>query len=131
MRAKLAAMPIIPALDVPADIAGQYQTMIARLEEELADPDQCTAAMGTIRSLITGVVLEPGCRPGEVRALLRGALVGLIKATTGRELPLPVGLPSVDAGTGSALDLRPALRDCRMLKLLAAGNRNGLFRVVA
>ncbi len=100
LLAKLAAMPIIPALDVPADIAGQYQTMIARLEENLADPDQCAAAMGTIRSLIQGVVLEPGSRPGEVRAVLRGALSGLIKATTGRELPLPVGLPSVDAGAG-------------------------------
>ena len=100
LRAKLAAMPIIPALDVPADIAGQYQTMIVRLEENLADPDQCAAAMGTIRSLIQGVVLEPGSRPGEVRALLRGALAGLIKATTGRELPLPVCLPSVDAGAG-------------------------------
>lgn len=91
-------MPIIPALDVPADIAVQYQTMIARLEESLADPDQCAAAMGTIRSLIQGVVLEPGSRPGEVRAVLRGALSGLIKATTGRELPLSVVLPSVDAG---------------------------------
>ncbi|MDG5497919.1 recombinase family protein [Niveispirillum sp. BGYR6] len=100
LRAKLAAMPIIPALDLPTDIADQYQAMIARLEENLTDPDQCAAAMGTIRSLITGVVLEPGTRPGEVRALLRGALSGLIKATTGRELPLPVVIPSVDAGTG-------------------------------
>lgn len=77
IAARMAEAPCdIP--DVHPGIAEIYKRKVARLTETLEDPDTCLDASSDIRSLVGKIVLQPGEGRGEVRAMLHGALIGIL-----------------------------------------------------
>ena len=64
--------------DIHPNIAEIYKAKVVRLTEALADPELCTEAVGAIRSLVGEVVLTPGEKRGEMQAVLRGELMGIL-----------------------------------------------------
>lgn len=67
--------------DVPAihpNIAETYKAKVIRLTEALANPELRSEAINAIRSLVGEVVLEPGEKRGEINAVLRGDLMGIL-----------------------------------------------------
>lgn len=69
----------------PADIPDMhphmdthYRRNVERFTEELDDPDGGREAAEAIRSLIGGIVLNPGEKRGEVHISLRGELMGIL-----------------------------------------------------
>ncbi|OIQ94282.1 recombinase [mine drainage metagenome] len=76
----LARMGEIPA-DVPdihPNIAELYRSRVNHLTTALADPELRIEAAEAIRSLVGEVVLTPGEKRGEIHAVLRGALMGIL-----------------------------------------------------
>ena len=68
--------------DMHPNIAEIYRAKVMRLTEALADPQLQTEAAEDIRSLVGEVVLTPGDRRGDMRAVLRGELVGILDMVT-------------------------------------------------
>jgi site-specific DNA recombinase len=64
--------------DVHPNIANIYRAKVATFTEVLDDPDGGATAAAAIRSLISGVVLRPGPKRGQVEAELRGELMGIL-----------------------------------------------------
>lgn len=64
--------------DVHPNIATHYRPNVERFTEALDDPDGGREAAEAIRSLIGGIVLNPGDKRGEVHISLRGELMGIL-----------------------------------------------------
>ena len=64
------------------NIAEIYRAKVMRLTEALADPQLQTEAAEDIRSLVGEVVLTPGDKRGDMRAMLCGELVGILDMVT-------------------------------------------------
>ena len=77
IKARLSQAPVdIP--DVHPNIANAYRLRVTRFAEALDDPDGGRQAAEALRSLIGEVVLTAGKKRGEVRATLRGELMGIL-----------------------------------------------------
>jgi hypothetical protein len=68
--------------DVHPNIAEIYRARVLHLAEALADPELQMEAAEDIRSLVGEVVLTPGDKRGDMRAVLRGELVGILDMAT-------------------------------------------------
>jgi len=68
--------------DVHPNIAEIYRARVMHLAEALADPELQMEAAEDIRSLVGEVVLTPGDKRGDMRAVLRGELVGILDMAT-------------------------------------------------
>ena len=64
--------------DMHPNIATHYRRNVERFTEALDDPDGGREAAEAIRSLIGGIVLNPGEKRGEVHISLRGELMGIL-----------------------------------------------------
>jgi hypothetical protein len=64
--------------DIHPNIAEIYKAKVVRLTEALADPELHSEAADAIRSLVGEVVLTPGEKRGEMQAVLRGELMGIL-----------------------------------------------------
>lgn len=73
--------------DVNPNVAELYRRKVARLADALADSEASQEAAAAIRSLIGDVVLTPGKRRGEVKATLRGELLGILDFASGGSTP--------------------------------------------
>ncbi|WP_375551361.1 recombinase family protein [Rhodophyticola porphyridii] len=77
INARLSQAPVdIP--DVHPNIANAYRLRVERFTEALNDPDGGRQAAEALRSLIGEVVLTAGDKRGEVHAILRGELMGIL-----------------------------------------------------
>lgn len=70
--------------DIHPNIAEIYKAKVVRLTEALADPELHSEAADAIRSLVGEVVLTPGEKRGEMQAVLRGELMGILDFVTER-----------------------------------------------
>jgi hypothetical protein len=68
--------------DVHPNIAEVYRAKVIHLTEALADPALQAEAAEDIRSLVGEVVLTPGEKRGDMRAVLRGELMGILDVVT-------------------------------------------------
>jgi len=57
-----------------------YRNKVARLEEELADPEIAAEAKSVLRSLIKTIKVTPGAKRGEVALELHGELAAILAA---------------------------------------------------
>jgi len=88
IEARLAQAPAdMP--DVHPNIAEHYRAKVIRLAGTLAEPDSNGEAREDIRSLVGEVVITPGDKRGESRAILRGELMAFSTLP-----PAVEGLPS-------------------------------------
>ncbi len=111
IRARMNAAPI-DAPDIHPNIAEIYRKKVERLAEALNHPAERDEAAGAIRGLIERVVLTPGAKRGEVKAVLHGEFGTILQwmergggvdpenATTPAEGMAGVVMRSVVAGTG-------------------------------
>ncbi len=72
-------------LDVHPNIAELYRAKVIRLHEALADPELYAQAAENIRSLVGEVVLTPGAKRGDMQAVLRGELMGILDMVAERK----------------------------------------------
>ena len=75
------------APDVHPSIAEHYRASVARLADTLNGPDASHEAREDIRSLVGEVVLTPGKKRGELHAVLRGDLLGILEVAGRRRRP--------------------------------------------
>jgi site-specific DNA recombinase len=73
---------------------------VARFVETLGDPDTRLDASNDIRSLVGKIVLHPGEKRGEVRAMLHGSLIGILDFANDNPRPETRRLIT-SVGTGS------------------------------
>lgn len=64
--------------DIHPNFAEIYKAKVVRLTTALADPELRTEAADAIRALVGEVVLTPGEKRGEIDAVLRGKLMGVL-----------------------------------------------------
>ena len=81
------APPPLPR--IPPNIAESYRTKIQRLEDALARSDDAREAAEAMRGLIEKIVLTPGAKRGEVKAVLHGELAAILPLTSSQK-PRPV-----------------------------------------
>ena len=62
------------------NLALLYRNKVARLEEELADPQIAAEAKSVLRSLIKTIIVTPGVKRGEVALELHGELAAILTA---------------------------------------------------
>ena len=80
-KARLEALPVEAALPaIHPNLARLYRDKVARLEEELADPEIAAEARSVLRSLIKTIKVTPGARRGEVALELHGELAAIVAA---------------------------------------------------
>jgi site-specific DNA recombinase len=84
--------------DVHPNIAELYRAKMGRLAETLNEPAARHEAREDIRSLVGEVVLTPGAKRGEVHAVLRGDLLGILEVAGGRRRPSQGVMTKADAG---------------------------------
>jgi len=83
IEARLAQAPAdVP--DLHPSIAELYRAKVTRLAEALAKPASNGEAREDIRSLVGEVVITPGEKRGETRAVLRGELMAILDLAAGR-----------------------------------------------
>ena len=101
-KARLELAPAESALpSINPNIAEIYRGKVARLEEQLADPDLAAEAKSVLRSLIKMIKILPGPKRGEVELELHGELatvLGVAQARNGG--PASKIQVSVVAGAG-------------------------------
>lgn len=73
------ALPDIP--DVNPNIADYYKAKVLTLTEALKDPKFFHEAAEAIRSLVGEIVLTPGTERGQIKAELKGELMGILNLT--------------------------------------------------
>ena len=103
-----------------------YRHKVARLEEELADPEIAAEAKSVLRSLIRTIKVTPGAKRGEVELELHGELAAILAASQGKKniggTPASRIQVSVVAGARSHLyrtELR--LRPAKLIRALLGG----------
>jgi site-specific DNA recombinase len=80
-KARLETLPVEVALPaIHPNLARLYRDKVARLEEELADPEIAAEAKSVLRSLIKTIKVRPGARRGEVALELHGELAAIVAA---------------------------------------------------
>ncbi len=84
--------------DVHPNIAELYRAKVMRLADTLNEPGSSHEAREDIRSLVGEVVLTPGEKRGEVYAVLRGDLLGILDVAGGYRRPGPAVMTKADAG---------------------------------
>lgn len=95
-----------PLPSIHPKLAELYRQKVARLEEELADPEIAAEAKSVLRSMIKVINVTPGIKRGEVELEVHGELAAILAAGQGKTR---VGAPalqsqvSVVAGTRSHL----------------------------
>jgi hypothetical protein len=106
IEARLAEAPAdLP--DVHPNIAEHYRTRVIRLAETLAEAESNGEAREDIRSLVGEVVITPGDKRGESRAMLRGELLGILDLAAGRRRsPKPEVITNALACPRNHLNLR-------------------------
>ena len=62
------------------NLAALYRTKVARLEEELADPEVAAEAKSVLRSLIKMIKITPGAKRGDAELELHGDLAAILTA---------------------------------------------------
>jgi hypothetical protein len=112
-KARLEALPVEAALPaIHPNLARLYRDKVARLEEELADPEIAAEAKSVLRSLIKTIKVTPGTRRGEVVLELHGELAAIVAAGQAKRnkdgtIVAPIQV-SVVAGARNHLDLQLA-----------------------
>ena len=92
--------------DIHPNIAEIYKAKVIRLTEALADPELPSEAADAIRSLVGEVVLTPGEKRGEINAVLRGELMGILDFVSKRwSYPSPAVITKGVAGPRNHLIL--------------------------
>ena len=110
-KARLEALPVEAALPaIHPNLARLYRDKVARLEQELADPEIAAEAKSVLRSLIKTIKVTPGTKRGEVALELHGELAailaaGQVKRNKDGTLLAPIQV-SVVAGARNRLDLQ-------------------------
>ena len=82
-RSNQQAIPMPVEAPLPAihpNLARLYRDKVARLEEELTDPEIAAEAKSVLRSLIKTIKVTPGARRGEVALELHGELAAIVAA---------------------------------------------------
>jgi DNA invertase Pin-like site-specific DNA recombinase len=103
-RADIIACLAQTPVDIPEvhpNIANLYRLRVERLTEALIDPEGGRQAAAALRSLIGEIVLTPGDSRGEVHAMLRGELFGILEFARADE-----------AGRNSKRPFMPAVEAC-------------------
>jgi len=94
--------------DIHPNIAELYRTKVIHLAETLAQPGANSEAREDIRSLVGEVVMTPGEKRGETRAILRGELMGILDLVAGqRRYPRPDVITKVVASPRNHRQLTP------------------------
>jgi DNA invertase Pin-like site-specific DNA recombinase len=84
IQARMADVPAdVP--DIHPNIAEIYKAKVIQLSDGLTDPELHDQAAEAIRALVREVVLTPGDKRGEVKATLRGELMGILDIAAGRK----------------------------------------------
>ena len=74
-------MPVeAPLPAIHPNLIQLYRTKVARLEEELADPEIAAEAKSVLRSMIKTIKIAPGAKRGEVNLELHGELAAVLAA---------------------------------------------------
>jgi DNA invertase Pin-like site-specific DNA recombinase len=85
-KAELEQTPVEqPLPSIHPNLAELYRGKVARLEEELADPEVAADAQSLLRSMISAIVITPGAKRGEVALELHGELAGILALTQGQK----------------------------------------------
>ena len=93
------AEPALPAIH--PNLAQLYRDKLARLEQELTDPELAAEAKSVLRSLIKTIKIFPGAKRGEVELELHGELGTILAIPQGAKNRSTWGIQvSVVAGTG-------------------------------
>ena len=78
-KAELEQRPVDqPLPSIHPNLAKLYRGKVARLEQELADPEVAADAKSLLRSMISAIVITPGAKRGEVGLELHGELAGIL-----------------------------------------------------
>jgi hypothetical protein len=112
-KANLEHMPVeAPLPAIHPNLAQLYRTKVARLEEELADPEIAAEAKSVLRSMIKTIKIAPGAKRGEVLLDLHGELAAVLAAGQAKRnkdgAPVAQIQVSVVAGARNRLDLQLA-----------------------
>jgi site-specific DNA recombinase len=75
------ALAEAPLHSIHPNLAELYRHKVARLEEELADPEFAAEAKSVLRSLIRMIKVMPGSKRGEVELELHGELAAILVAS--------------------------------------------------
>lgn len=85
-KAQLESAPAeAPLPSIHPNLALLYRNKVARLEEELADPEIAAEAKSVLRSLIKTIKVTPGAKRGEVDLELHGELAAILAASQGKK----------------------------------------------
>ena len=85
-KAQLESAPAeAPLPSIHPNLAELYRNKVARLEEELADPEIAAEAKSVLRSLIKTIKVTPGAKRGEVDLELHGELATILAASQGKK----------------------------------------------
>jgi vacuolar-type H+-ATPase subunit E/Vma4 len=103
-----AAEPELP--DVNPNVAEVYRRKVTRLAEALAEEPSIQEAAVALRSLIGEVVLTAGEKRGEVKATLRGELMGILDFASGGNTPRTIVITKGAAGPRNQIFSCPARR---------------------
>ena len=80
-KANLEHTPVeAPLPAIHPNLAQLYRTKVARLEQELADPEIAAEAKSVLRSMIKTIKIAPGANRGEVLLELHGELATVLAA---------------------------------------------------
>ena len=80
-KAELERAPVeAPLPAIHPNLAQVYRNKVARLEEELADPEIAAEAKSVLRSMIKTIKITPGAKRGEVHLELYGELAAVLAA---------------------------------------------------
>ncbi len=69
-----------PLPSIHPNLAHLYRSKVARLEQELADPELAAEAKSVLRSMIKTITITPGAKRGEVHLELLGELAVVLAA---------------------------------------------------
>ncbi len=85
-KARLESAPVeTPLPSIHPNLAELYRHKVARLEEELADPEIAAEAKSVLRSLIKMIKVTPGTNRGQVELELHGELAAILTVGQGKK----------------------------------------------
>ena len=73
--------PALPSIH--PNLAERYRNAVARLQDEIADPELATEAKSVLRSLVKTIMVYPGTKRGEVELELHGELAVILAFAQG------------------------------------------------
>jgi site-specific DNA recombinase len=74
-----------PLPSIHPNLAKMYRGKVARLEQELTDPEVAADAKSLLRSMISTIVITPAAKRGQIALELHGELAAILAMTQGKK----------------------------------------------